>query len=87
VDTVNIRAVRTNQGCDDRHHILDLFCGDESNIPRELVICLDRLLQDMWNGKLKRDFSEREIVVSFPDEHYDDLLAYKITIYRKKHVI
>jgi hypothetical protein len=67
-------------------HILDLFSSDESEVPRELVLYLGRLLRDMWACKLKRDFPERDIVVSFPDEHYDDLITYEITIYHKKHV-
>ena len=66
-------------------HILDLFCSDESDVPRELVLYLGRLLRDMWTCKLKRDFPERDIVVSFPDEHYDDLREYEIAIYHKKH--
>lgn len=66
-------------------HILDLFCADESDVSRDLVIHLGRLLKEIWSCKLKRDFPDRDIVVSFPDEHYDDLITYEITIYHKKH--
>jgi hypothetical protein len=67
-------------------HILDLFSRDESDVPRELVLHLGRMLRDMWECKLKRDFPGREIVVSFPDEHLEDLREYEITIYHQKHV-
>ena len=65
-------------------HILDLFSNDGSEIPRELVLYLGRLLQDMWTCKLKHDFPDRDIVVSFPEEHCDDLLNYEITIFQRK---
>jgi hypothetical protein len=66
-------------------HILYLFCGDDSKVPRELVIYLGRVLRDIWTCKLKRDFPDRDIAVSFPEEHYEDILNYQITIYHKKH--
>ena len=67
-------------------HILDLFSADASDVSRELVLYLGRLLRDMWSCKLKRDFPDRDILVSFPDEHYDDLIDYQITIYHQKHL-
>jgi len=66
-------------------HILDLFSSDELNVPRERVLYLGRRLRDMWACKLKRDFPDREIVVSFPDEEYENLLDYEVTIYHPKH--
>lgn len=65
-------------------HILDLFSSDESEVSRELVLYLGRLLRDMWTCKLKRDFPDRDIIVSFPEEHCDDLLDYEITIFHQK---
>jgi hypothetical protein len=67
-------------------HVLDLFCGDKSEVPRELVLYLGRLLRDMWACKIKGDFPERDIVVSFPDKHCEDLLDYELTIYHRKHL-
>lgn len=65
-------------------HILDLFFGDETEVPREMVVHLGRTLREMWTAKLTRDFPNREIEVSFPEERYDDLLDYQITVCHKE---
>jgi len=66
-------------------HIVDLFHEEESVVGRDLVIHLGRTLQDMWSCKLKRDFPDRKITVSFPNEHYEDLTDYEVTFYHEKH--
>jgi len=66
-------------------HILDLFSGEDSYVSREMIICLGRLLKDMWGCKLRRDFPDRGIIVSFPEDHKDDLLDYEITFYHNEN--
>lgn len=64
-------------------HILDLF-GDQALSPtRDQVVYLGRLLKDVWSAKLKRDFPGWVVVVSFPEEHCEDLLDYEITFFRE----
>jgi hypothetical protein len=43
---------------------------------------LGRLLKEMWQAKVDRDFPGRGVVVSFPENAGDDLLGYEITVFR-----
>ena len=61
-------------------HILDLFSGSQPT--REQVVYLGRLLQEVWAAKLARDFPDRRIVVSFPEEGCESLLDYEVTFYQ-----
>lgn len=66
-------------------HIVDLFSEEESVVGRELVMHLGRTIQDMWSCKLKRDFPDRQITVSFPSDYYEDLTDYEVTFFHDKH--
>ena len=64
-------------------HILDLFPDVSEDPSEELIVYLGRLLKDMWAAKLARDFPERRIIVSFPEDPGDDLLDYEITFFQE----
>src|SRR4051794_9102242 len=49
-------------------HIRDLFAQQHPEPTREQLVQLGRFLKQMWESKLGRDFPDREIVVSFPEE-------------------
>jgi hypothetical protein len=63
-------------------HITDIFCGSDNIPTRHQVIYLGRLLREMWRAKLQKDFSEKDFVVSFPEEPSECLLDYEITFYQ-----
>jgi hypothetical protein len=53
-------------------HIIDLFSGESPEVSKEMIICFGRLLREIWQCKLRRDFPNRDISVSFPEDHVDD---------------
>lgn len=62
-------------------HILDLFPNVETDPSGKQVVHLGRKLKEIWEAKLRLDFPDYNIVVSFPEEEYDDLLDYEITFF------
>ncbi len=66
-------------------HIADLFQNVSPKPTVEMILHLGRVLKDMWSCKLRRDFPDRAVLVSFPEEGVDDLLDYEITFYQKHH--
>lgn len=66
-------------------HILDMFPADQDKPSRELVLYLGRLLKDVWQTKLNRDFPDRRIIVSFPEDYSSDLIDYEITFYQERN--
>jgi hypothetical protein len=65
-------------------HLLDFFPNEEAKPTREQVIYLGRILKDMWQLKLNRDFPDRVIVVSFPEDYSEDLMDYEITFWQER---
>jgi hypothetical protein len=64
-------------------HILDLF---PNNQPTEKqVIYLGRLLKDMWQTKLKRDFPARQISVEFYEQDCKYPEDFQITFYQRSN--
>jgi hypothetical protein len=72
----SVEAVMNHQ------HIVDLFPSADIPPTREQVLFVGRMLQDVWQTKLNRDFPERTIRVFFPDDHSEDLLDYEITFFQ-----
>ena len=68
----------------DHRHILDLFPSGDSVPKRELVLYVGRLLRDTWQAKLNRDFPDRKIRVSFPEDDCEDLLQYEVTFFQER---
>src|SRR5262249_657232 len=57
-------------------HVLDLFPSDYSNVSKDQIVYLGRLLREIWETKLRRDFPQKNIVVSFSEDSAVDLLDY-----------
>jgi hypothetical protein len=64
-------------------HVLDLFQQVSREPTEQLVLQVGRVLKDMWSCKLRRDFPDRTIVVTFSEEGIDDLLDYEITFFQE----
>ncbi len=63
-------------------HIADLF--PNSDPTTEQVIYLGRLLKEIWQTKLKRDFPSRNIIVEFYEQDCDWILDYQITFFQPR---
>lgn len=66
-------------------HIFDLFVGITSagsKPTREQILYLGRILKEMWTARLRRDFPNLDLVVSFPEDHEPDLTRYEITVFQ-----
>jgi hypothetical protein len=73
----SVEAVMNHQ------HILDLFPSTKIAPTREQVLFMGRMLKDIWQTKLNRDFPTRRIRVSFPEDESEDLLDYEITFFHE----
>jgi hypothetical protein len=65
-------------------HIADLFPSAGTSVSEEQILHLGRKLREIWKTKLKHDFPNRRITVSFREENCDDLLDYQITVFQSK---
>jgi hypothetical protein len=65
-------------------HVLDLFSNANPKPTREMILYVGRLLRDTWRAKLKRDFPDRKIRASFPEEHCEGLLQYEVTFFQER---
>jgi hypothetical protein len=65
-------------------HITDIFYNAEPKPSREMVLHVGRLLKEIWQAKLGRDFPNRKITVSFPEEYQDDLLHYEVSFFQER---
>lgn len=63
-------------------HVLDLFPSDYANVTKDQMVYLGRLLREIWETKLRRDFPQKTFVVSFAEEPAEDLLDYEVTFYQ-----
>lgn len=65
-------------------HLQDLHHADCEDVTPERLAYLGRLLKEIYECKLKRDFPEKAFVVEFyePDDK-DDLLGYVLTFHQK----
>lgn len=65
-------------------HLLDVFVNADSQPPKEALVHIGRVLSDMWQCRLRRDFPDRPIVVEFFDGSTTDLLDIVITVFQKR---
>jgi len=63
-------------------HIIDLLPSAVDKPTRSLVIAFGRLLRDVWETKLQRDFPAKRFCVSFPLDEREDLTEYEVTFYQ-----
>lgn len=61
-------------------HLLHLFATEPPT--RELVLYVGRLLKEIWQVKLNRDFPDRKITVFFPDRDDLELIDYELTFFQ-----
>jgi hypothetical protein len=66
-------------------HITDIFLNSEFKPNRDIVLYVGRLLKDTWQTKLNRDFPDRKITVSFPEDFSEDLVEYEISFFQETH--
>ena len=64
-------------------HIVDSLPQAVEEPSRDLVLAFGRLLREAWDAKLQRDFPDRKFVVSFPEDHSDDLIDYEVTFWQE----
>ena len=65
-------------------HILDIFCNAQPRPNREMAVYVGRVLKDIWQTKLNRDFPKRNVTVSFPEEYEEDLLNYEVSFFQER---
>lgn len=68
-------------------HLMDLFPNDVETPTREQILYLGNVLKDMWQLKLNRDFPDRNLVVSFPEDYAEDLYEYEITFWQERETM
>ncbi|HUK46455.1 MAG TPA: hypothetical protein VLW06_02640 [Terriglobales bacterium] len=65
-------------------HILDIFSNASIKPSQSMVLYVGRLLKDIWDAKLKRDFPARRITVSFPEGPFEDPLQYEVSFFQEQ---
>lgn len=61
-------------------HLSDLFYGQATSAAQ--LIYMGRLLRDIWQAKLRRDFPGRHIEVEFYENDVSDLEGYQLTFFQ-----
>ena len=41
-------------------------------------------IDDIWQAKLNRDFPQRKITVSFPENHEEGLMNYEVAFFQER---
>lgn len=63
-------------------HMLDYFSHAGGSATAAQILYLGRVVKDMWEAKLYRDFLGRRFVVSFAEGPYDDLSEYEVSFWQ-----
>jgi hypothetical protein len=78
-DKKRVEAVMNHQ------HILDIFSRSHHERPtREVIVYIGRLMKDIYQTKLHRDFSDRTFTVEFTEDGVQDLADYHITFFQER---
>jgi hypothetical protein len=78
-DKKRVEAVMNHQ------HIADLFSPSHRERPtREVIVYIGRLMKDILQTKLRHDFPNRKIAVSFDEDGVEDLIDYQITFFQEQ---
>ena len=64
------------------HHLSDFFLNQEQTTDQ--IIYFGRLLQEIWQAKLKFDFPTRNVIAKFYEGENYDLWDYEITIFQPR---
>jgi hypothetical protein len=66
-------------------HILDLFSRSHHEPPtQEIVLYVGRLMKDILQAKLSRDFPNRKVTVIFAEDGVGELVDYQITFFQER---
>ena len=60
-------------------HVFDYFSHHGGSATEAQIVYLGRLLRDIWQAKLARDFPGRKFVVDFFEGPFEDLIQYEVT--------
>lgn len=63
-------------------HVFDYFSHAGGSATEAQVIYLGRMLREIWQAKLARDFPNRQFVVIFPEGPYEDLITYEVSFWQ-----
>lgn len=63
-------------------HVFDYFSHYDGSATEAQILYLGRVLKDIWQAKLARDFPGRSFVVSFPEGPFEDLFEYEVTFWQ-----
>jgi hypothetical protein len=78
-DKKRVEAVMNHQ------HVVDLFSRSHHSPPtRAVVLYVGRLMKDILQAKLNRDFPDRKVTVTFTEDGVDDLVDYQITFFQER---
>lgn len=78
-DKKRVEAVMNHQ------HILDLFSRSHHERPtRQVLVYIGRLMKDILQNKLSRDFPDRTFVVEFAEDGVEDLVDYQVTFFQER---
>ena len=73
------------EGMINHQHVVDLSPNAEFKPTKEIVIHIGRLLKDIWQCKLNRDFPDRRVKVEFcEDVETENLVDYQITVFQER---
>ena len=75
-DKRSVEAVMNHQ------HVLHLFATELPT--RELVLYVGRLMKEIWQAKLSRDFPNHRITVFFPEADDLELTEYELTFFQER---
>jgi hypothetical protein len=78
-DQKRVEAVMNHQ------HIVDLFSRSHHEPPtREVIVYIGRVMKDILQAKLNRDFPSRKVTVTFAEDGVGDLVDYQITFFQER---
>jgi hypothetical protein len=63
-------------------HVFAHFSHADGSATAEQVVYLGRVLKDIWQAKLARDFPGRRFVVRFDEGPFEDLGGYEVTFWQ-----
>jgi hypothetical protein len=73
---------RTVEATMNHQHVLHLFAAELPT--RDLVLYIGRLMKEIWQVKLSREFPNRRITVFFPERDDLELIEYEITFFQEQ---
>jgi hypothetical protein len=66
-------------------HIVDLFSRSHHEPPtREVIVYIGRVMRDILQAKLNRDFPDRKVRVTFAEGGVEDLVDYQVTFFQER---